>query len=205
MSNSPTRINVDDGFSITVRQIETLLRVIGDLKHLRSRPLPDNDDGDSWKKLLPKELDGGSKVALEVAICSASDRLTALLKENTRWGRQQSLFKRKLEELFDAQIETQEEASVNEALKRRPTLLYRPHFTQLKDGRWTAFLVDNRGVPSVIGVGATPEAAAQDFDQVFQNGRLPDAPKQPPKNAEEPRKDTATPQPTEERPDPPSS
>lgn len=136
MSNrSPTQINIDDGFSITVRQVEALVKTIGGLKEIRGQPYPDDDDGDDWKKLMPEELDGGSKVAIEVAMSAAAERLTAILRENSRWTRQANRFRKKVEELFDAQIETQQEASFNESLKRRPTIVYRPDFVKLKDDR----------------------------------------------------------------------
>lgn len=206
MSNrSPTQINIDDGFSITVRQVEALVKTIGGLKEIRGQPYPDDDDGDDWKKLMPEELDGGSKVAIEVAMSAAAERLTAILRENSRWTRQANRFRKKVEELFDAQIETQQEASFNESLKRRPTIVYRPDFVKLKDGRWAAFLTDDRGVPSVVGSGPTPEAAAYDFDQVFLGGRSPSVENPTPEHAQSPQQDATASQPAEERSDPPSS
>lgn len=206
MSNrSPTQTNIDDGFSITVRQVEALVKTIGYLKEIRGQPYPDDDDEDDWKKLMPEELDGGSKVAIEVAMSAAAERLTAILRENSRWTRQANRFRKKVEELFDAQIETQQEASFNESLKRRPTIVYRPDFVKLKDGRWAAFLTDDRGVPSVVGSGPTPEAAAYDFDQVFLGGRSPSVENPTPEHAQSPRQDATASQPAEERSDPPSS
>lgn len=167
----PTQINIDDGFSITAWQMETLVGTIGKLVNFRGRAYVEDDDGEGWKKLLPKPLDGGGKVALEVAICAAADRLTSILQERPRWNRQANQFRQQVEDLFDAQLETQTEARFNESLKRRPTHLFRPHFIQVKGGTWAAFLTDDKGHPSVIGAGPTPEAAAHDFDRAFLGGQ----------------------------------
>lgn len=160
-----TRINVEEVAAITGHQLNDLVNVIGSLAATRQ-----GSDDEEWKKGSGPEMDGGCVTAIDTAIIAAADRITAIVGDSRRWAAQHDKVRRKVVELLDAQIDTQNEAATNEALKRRPTQVFKPHFLRIQDGRWTAYLTDDRGTPSVMGVGTTPNEAAMDFDRAFLGG-----------------------------------
>lgn len=200
MSKSDTpsvRFRIDaEAFGTTHKQVRTLVDVIGSLESIcRSKRESEDEDDEDWKKLLPSGLEGGSRVAVEVAIIRAADRLSSILEDTPRWKPSLKGHGRALQQLIDAQLETQQEATVNEALKRRPALLLKPFIRQFPNGSWAVYLTGPDGKATIAGAGPTPAEAADDFDRTYLHGS-------PPITHETKPQDRPDPKPTSEEPGP---
>lgn len=114
-------------------------------------------------------LEGEAAIAASTTFIKACARIDALLEDNTRWGMDvHKKLQDNLEKNYAQQhdfLKAQTEAS--QALAR-PFFLMKPEFVQMPDGTFVAYVGDI-SIPGsgILGVGVTPQAAAEDFDKAF--------------------------------------
>lgn len=168
MNPSQRQIQIPPRELATHNQVATLLGLIGGLYPVLVSPIRE----------LGKEepaIDGGVVMAASQTFARACDRLDRIISDESRWqmGEQDAL-EAATQTMLQKNItfiETQTEASRSVT---RPSFRYRPGLLRVEGG-WAAILGDTSNLDNcVLGVGASPEAALEDFDKKF-TGQLPPA------------------------------
>lgn len=109
------------------------------------------------------------RIALENTITAACARLDKIIGEEARWD---MAFQAEVEKNYmqaqeqQNQLARQQYAAAMEITS--PHFRYRPTLFRLKDGSWCAFLGDINFMDlGVVGVGTSPKAAIEAFDDAF--------------------------------------
>jgi hypothetical protein len=189
----------DDGYTtlpgigdMTHQQVSTCLHIIGSLIPFvlkgSVRSITDFDE--------IKEVDGGTACAASTTIIKASNRLDAILDDDSRWEVKKVLENQEsIEQAVKDQatvMRTQAEHIARPSTKLQPAVGFSPEQRQ-----WVA--VYESPDPNLIpihGVGSTPEEALLAFDQNFTSvvqalavqAQEPKKPEEPPKTRKVTRK-----------------
>lgn len=120
------------------------------------------------------ELDGGSKSAAEMTFIECCNRLTGMIRDDTRWNltlqRAMEVQALKLNQTHIEVLEMQKKAVSGLAT---PSYKHKPTLIRLTDGYYCAYLGD-KPEESLCGIGRTAEEAFAAFDEVF-SGRVPNS------------------------------
>jgi hypothetical protein len=144
---------------VTAQQVSTILSVIGQLyPYVTSDTRIDE----------PSRVDGGAVAAASVTLANACDRLDAILADTTRWAMDaQDGLEESLKKMYVANTAFLDQQRVASASVVKPSFRFRPSLLRIEGG-WTAILGDARNLDAcIIGIGTSPQAAIDDFDEKF--------------------------------------
>jgi len=153
---------------VTEQQIHTALDV---LLGLQAWMIPDKPGIGEFSSGVPSDfrLDGEAAIAASTTFIKACARIDALLEDGTRWGLDvHKKLQENLEKNYAQQHEFLKAQTVASEALARPFFLMKPEFVQCSDGTFIAYVGDI-SIPGsgFMGVGVTPQAAAEDFDKAF--------------------------------------
>lgn len=159
------RIQLPSRDQITAIQINTLTHVIQSLSNIRT--LADENGG---------VRDGGTVCAVETSIINACAQLDNVLQDSSRWNLSQlNNLESLLSTVYKTHISVMEEQKKQLRLTSAPHRIAAPKLAKLGTGLWAAIKGDpNHLDQCIMGVGETPAAAIEDFDNVF-NGLVKQA------------------------------
>lgn len=162
----------------TQNQMGTLLAVVANMTELLINPARDTD-------IIPgaRPLPGEARIAAEATLIKACDRLDRMIDDSQRWSMdfQLALEKGLMENQIKSQKVMEEQIATLKADRERaiagkiaaeeiesPHARYKPSLYPI-DGGWLAMTGDPNNLKSGIGgLGKSPEAALQDFDNTFR-------------------------------------
>lgn len=120
------------------------------------------------------ELDGGSKSAAEMTFVECCNRLTGMIRDESRWDLMlQKALAMQAVKLNQAHIEMLEIQKKAVSGLATPSYKHKPTLIRLTDGYYCAYLGENPE-DSLCGIGRTAEEAFAAFDQVFV-GQVPES------------------------------
>lgn len=118
------------------------------------------------------ELDGGSKSAAEMTFIECCNRLTGMIRDDSRWDLiLQKALGIQAVKLNQAHIEVLEIQKKAVSGLATPSYKHKPTLIRLTDGYYCAYLGD-KPEDSLCGIGRTAEEAFAAFDKVFV-GQIP--------------------------------
>lgn len=113
-------------------------------------------------------IDGGAMMATEVTLVGIMDRLDRIVKDEGRWtvdGLKD--LENATKDALAAQTVAALQAAQTQAFLRSPHIRTAPVLVRLPDGAFAAVLGDPSDPASIIGTGASPAAALENFDEIF--------------------------------------
>jgi len=168
MNSSRPQIQIPPRELATHNQVATLLGIVGSLYPVLV---------ESVRELgtTPPAVDGGVVMAASQTFARACDRLDRIIGDESRWqmGGQDTLEK-EMRALVQKNIDFLEMQTEASRSVTRPSFKYRPGMLRVAEG-WVAILGDIHNLDQcIVGVGASPEAALENFDKVFTGQHPPD-------------------------------
>ena len=165
----PTPVTLPLREQTTANQVGTILGIVGMSITAMGFAMRDREELESAIPTEGKRLPGEALIAAENTFIKAFARLDTILEDGSRWG---SNFQDKLEAdyhkayaeniaFLTAQRKSAEEIS-------SPHARLNPQLAKLKSGDWVVMTGNDPGAAdAIIGIGPTPDAAIQAFDDAF--------------------------------------
>lgn len=155
---NPPRSNGPSGLAIPSREFIVEQQVAIVLAGVREMyPGLVNED-------VPKE----AKLAAEATFIGLCDRLDRIIAEDSRWSMKATTeFYEELVQTQKAQQEFLHEQAESVKIVRRPSYIHRPTLMRDESLFYAVWGDSTVAGASIIGVGATPNAALADFDAAF--------------------------------------
>lgn len=153
-------LSIQSREELTSNQVAILLHIVNTMRGI---VLMDPREGDA-----PTRMDGETHIAANSAMVSACQRLEEITKDPKRWDlTQHSEVHKAILDVHKKQVEMLDENISLVRLHRRPSFRLQPTIVPYGREYFLAYWGDlHRGL-AIIGRGATPEAALEDFDKAF--------------------------------------
>lgn len=148
---------------ITSVQITNLLNVVGVLFNAL------HAGKDDEPHIQKREIDGGALMAAEHTIVNACNALDSILSDERRWNIDvQESLEASLMKMYKANTQLAEAQHQHVKKSNSPSQRHRPTLLWMLDNLWAAVMGD-LSLPEhlIVGTGASPEEAYEDFDKVF--------------------------------------
>lgn len=181
---SSPQLNLPSPGVVTSQQIRDLLSALATLDSF-FRPVSDVIS-------TPARLDGEAAVAVTTTLIKTCARLDSILDDPTRWSVEaENQILVTLQKTYEQQYQFLKAQTEGAQAITKPQFLMKPQLAALDDGSFIAYSGDisTKGC-GLIGQGATPKAAFDDYDaafnravkdQIFVNNDKPAEPKTEPK------------------------
>lgn len=171
MSNNNHQIrSIPDREATTAVQVNSLLSIAQAMAYALLAPNHNISEPHHSKP----ELDGGSKSAAEMTFIECCNRLTDMIRDDSRWDlllqKALGIQAVKLNQTHIEVLEIQKKAVSGLAT---PSYKHKPTLIRLTDGYYCAYLGD-KPEDSLCGIGRTAEEAFAAFDKVFV-GQVPES------------------------------
>jgi hypothetical protein len=152
----------------TRMQIDSVLQIFG----MASSALSNLGRTNPWttEDSQTAPVDSEAKIEIENTIRGACERLQKLMADDNRWS---TAFIDRVEKNFEEatrlQLESLEAQRAGAMEVISPHFRYRPTLLRMVDGNFCAFLGDiDHMEDGIVGVGPTPAAAIEAFDDAFR-------------------------------------
>lgn len=154
--------------TLTSSQVHTLVMIISNM-HMTLRSLSGLDDvSEDQPDHSGTRLCGGVKASLETTIIEASDRLSEILSDKSRWNTEGTdSISESIKSVHRQQVSVLKAQQEQIEAEIRPAIIFKPQIFAL-GGKWWCVHgedVNNR----LVGTGSTPYEAVKDFEQRYYN------------------------------------
>jgi hypothetical protein len=120
-----------------------------------------------------QDMGGEVKLALESTVIKTCYAIDRIVEETSRFDVTNSInAENKVTEMLQANVNFVNAQTKAAKHILRPCVRFQPKLVKLTDGTFACFLGDLSTGHAIVGQGATPEAALEAFDQVFE-GKTP--------------------------------
>lgn len=169
---TPPQIHLAARELSTQQQVSTCLQILGMCITACNIKAQNMEYSESSVPSAEKALPGEALIAAENTFIKACARLDSILEEAYRWD---SKFQQQIEQDYKDAIKLNLESL--EAQKKASLAITAPHnkmnptLVRLLTQDWAAYKGNLESPTSIIGIGPTPEAALEAFDEAFR-GRV---------------------------------